>query len=104
MLRHWDLLNTAAGSRTSNFRFIASNLFTMRLSSTFYALLAGLATAAPVEERTTYGTTANEYVNGACKDVILFFARGTGQSGNLVRKTPPDLAVSDLPANSITTG
>lgn len=58
-------------------------------SSAVCALLVGLACAAPleIEERTTYGYTANEYETGACKDVILFFARGTGQSGNLVCKT-----------------
>lgn len=39
------------------------------------------------------GTTANEFLNGGCRDVVLVFARGTSQSGNIVsiglRPTPP---------------
>lgn len=35
--------------------------------------------AAVLNSRAT-GTTANDYLNGGCKDVIFFFARGTGQS------------------------
>jgi len=30
------------------------------------------------------GTTANDYLNGGCKDVILFYARGSTQAGNMV--------------------
>jgi hypothetical protein len=54
-------------------------------------LLVGLAAAAPVEllERKTYGTTSNEYTTGGCKGVILFFARGSTQEGNLVRFPMP---------------
>lgn len=29
------------------------------------------------------GTTANDYVNGGCKDIILFYARGSTQPGNM---------------------
>jgi cutinase len=29
--------------------------------------------------------TANDYINGGCRDVILFFARGTTEPGNMVR-------------------
>ncbi|KAH6646058.1 cutinase [Truncatella angustata] len=49
------------------------------------AFLVALVASAPVEilERKTYGTTANEYTQGTCKSVILFFARGTTQAGNL---------------------
>ncbi|KAK9802168.1 putative cutinase [Seiridium cardinale] len=58
----------------------------MKLSlSVASALLVALAASAPVdlEERKTYGTTANEYTQGGCKGVILFFARGSTQGGNL---------------------
>jgi cutinase len=30
------------------------------------------------------GTTANEFTNGGCRNVIFFFARGTNQDGNMV--------------------
>lgn len=29
--------------------------------------------------------TSNEFIDGGCRDVILFFARGTGAPGNMVR-------------------
>ncbi|ETS77707.1 hypothetical protein PFICI_09769 [Pestalotiopsis fici W106-1] len=53
--------------------------------SVIQTLLVGLVASAPVEllERKTYGTTSNEYTTGGCKGVILFFARGTSQDGNL---------------------
>lgn len=39
-----------------------------------------------IHERAT-GDTANDYINGGCRDIIYFFARGTGDSGNLVCKS-----------------
>ncbi|KAI1852260.1 hypothetical protein JX265_006309 [Neoarthrinium moseri] len=56
----------------------------MKLSST--VLFAALAVASPIgelEARKSYGTSSSEYLQGSCKDVILFFARGTNQPGNL---------------------
>ena len=66
--------------------------------------LAAFATAAPVPElvevtgaeiagieergleaRQSVGITANEYVNGGCRSVIFFFARGSTEAGNMVR-------------------
>lgn len=42
------------------------------------------AQAYDAEIRATVGTTANEFTSGGCRDVVLVFARGTGQSGNMV--------------------
>ncbi|KAK8069889.1 cutinase [Apiospora phragmitis] len=36
------------------------------------------------EIRATVGTTSNEFLDGGCRDVVLVFARGTGQSGNMM--------------------
>ncbi|KAI1851250.1 hypothetical protein JX265_001634 [Neoarthrinium moseri] len=69
----------------------------MKLSlSVLSALLVAFVSSAPVElaERKTYGTTANEYTQGACKDVILFFARGTNQGGNLGEMPGQQLATA----------
>ena len=38
-----------------------------------------------IERRQTVGTTANEFKNGGCRDVIWFFARGSTEVGNMVR-------------------
>lgn len=35
--------------------------------------------------RQTTPETSNEFLDGGCRDVILFFARGTGAPGNMVR-------------------
>ncbi|KAI0427004.1 carbohydrate esterase family 5 protein [Xylaria sp. FL1042] len=61
-------------------------------ASTLSAALAVTVTTSPIglditkglvlQSRAT-GTTANDYLNGGCKDVILFFARGTDQPGNM---------------------
>ncbi|KAI0130547.1 cutinase [Xylariales sp. AK1849] len=61
----------------------------MKLSfSILHTLLVALVSTAPVEiqERKSYGTTANDYDTGGCNDVILFFARGSTQDGNLARE------------------
>lgn len=57
--------------------------------SAFASVLVAVANASPIselQERKTYGTTSNEYTTNGCNDVLLFFARGTGQSGNVVRR------------------
>ncbi|KAI3323659.1 carbohydrate esterase family 5 protein [Xylariaceae sp. AK1471] len=38
------------------------------------------------------GTTANDYLNGGCKDVIFFFARGSTQAGNVGDQPGPQTA------------
>ncbi|KAI0407867.1 carbohydrate esterase family 5 protein [Xylaria palmicola] len=38
------------------------------------------------------GTTANDYLNGGCRDVILFFARGSTQPGNMGDQPGPQTA------------
>ncbi|KAI0455139.1 carbohydrate esterase family 5 protein [Xylaria acuta] len=38
------------------------------------------------------GTTADDYLNGGCRDVIFFFARGTGQAGNMGDQPGPQTA------------
>lgn len=51
------------------------------------AILAATASAMPVlETRQTVGTTANEFTSGGCKDVVLLYARGTTQAGNMVSR------------------
>ncbi|KAK6845915.1 cutinase [Apiospora arundinis] len=39
--------------------------------------------AQDAELRATVGTTANEFTSGGCRDVVLVYARGTGQAGNM---------------------
>lgn len=39
--------------------------------------------------RQSAGTTANEFLEGGCRDVIFIFARGSTQDGNIVSTTPP---------------
>lgn len=55
----------------------------MKSAAVVLALL-GSVLASPIGQR-DIGLTANEYVEGGCKDVIFFFARGTNQDGNMVR-------------------
>lgn len=74
----------------------------MKAPTSFLALaLAALVVGSPVNvhlrsveqgrsndlvERQSTSLTANEFTNGGCKDVVLIFARGTAQLGNLVSK------------------
>lgn len=60
--------------------------------SVLIAALAVRVAATPVSfaaQPTIYtrqdSTTENEFYSGGCRNVILFFARGTDQSGNIVR-------------------
>lgn len=40
---------------------------------------------AELETRQLGGTTANNFVDGGCRDVIFMFARGSTEPGNMVR-------------------
>ena len=64
----------------------------MKYSAILVSLLAAFVAAAPVEleerQSSTVGSTANEYTQYGCKKVIFFFARGSTETGNMVR-TPP---------------
>ncbi|EJT73692.1 cutinase [Gaeumannomyces tritici R3-111a-1] len=42
--------------------------------------------------RQTVGIEANEFKNGGCKDIVLLFARGSIQSGNMGSQPGPELA------------
>ncbi|KAL5386037.1 hypothetical protein DPSP01_004469 [Paraphaeosphaeria sporulosa] len=44
--------------------------------------LTALAAATPIEKRAT-GSTANEFTQGGCKDVMFAFARGSTEIGNM---------------------
>lgn len=57
------------------------------MKATFFALLLStFAAAAPIlEERQSTGITADEYNTGGCRSIIFFFARGSTESGNMVR-------------------
>jgi hypothetical protein len=72
------------------------------------SVLATLTTASPVftessveshlEARTALitTTTSNEFIdNDGCEDVMLIFARGTEQPGNIVGSSPFTLASTD---------
>ncbi|KAF2971506.1 hypothetical protein GQX73_g2093 [Xylaria multiplex] len=74
----------------------------MKFSASFLsAALAVAVTASPVgldmvedivlSDQVT-GTTANDYLNEGCRDVILFFARGSDQSGNMGDQPGPQTA------------
>lgn len=55
------------------------------LSKTFtIAAIAGLAFAAPLEERAT-GTTSKEFsLKTGCSDILFAWARGSTEVGNMV--------------------
>lgn len=60
----------------------------MYYSTLLLSALAVFTAAAPLEERqlgNRVGTTASEFSQGGCKDVIFFFARGSTEVGNMVR-------------------
>jgi cutinase len=73
----------------------------MKVLATFLAVLATTAAVpvtapvaepdvdvyalAGIERRQTVGTTANEFKQGGCRDIIWFFARGSTEVGNMVR-------------------
>ncbi|KAF3010322.1 hypothetical protein G7054_g292 [Neopestalotiopsis clavispora] len=72
------------------------------MQSLFILLAAALATSVganplgvpidgQVQARQDDGTTENEFYDGGCRDVILFFARGTDQSGNIGEMPGVDL-------------
>lgn len=47
--------------------------------------LTALAAATPIEKRQRgTGSTANEFTQGGCKDVMFAFARGSTEIGNMV--------------------
>ncbi|KAI0517390.1 carbohydrate esterase family 5 protein [Xylaria bambusicola] len=74
----------------------------MKISRWFIsAALTFVVTASPISLDTTdgtvldsqaTGTTANDYVNGGCKDIILFYARGSTQPGNMGDQPGPQTA------------
>jgi hypothetical protein len=47
------------------------------------AVLASPVSVSPAK-RQTVGDTANEFVDGGCRDVIFIFSRGSTESGNMV--------------------
>ncbi|CAJ2511918.1 Uu.00g075430.m01.CDS01 [Anthostomella pinea] len=77
------------------------------------AALAVTTTASPIAldvtegdvlSRRAVGTTANEFLDSGCKDLIFIYARGTGQSGNLGEMPGPAVAnglKSALGTNSV---
>jgi len=46
--------------------------------------LTALVAAGPIEKRQTIVLNADEFVDGGCRDTIVFFARGTTEAGNMV--------------------
>ncbi|KLU92247.1 cutinase [Magnaporthiopsis poae ATCC 64411] len=93
--------------------FLASSLLSlytftrpkMRFSLAVTAAFVARALAAPLTlleteysfprrlvARQTVGTEANEFKNGPCRDIVLLFARGSTQDGNMGQQPGPDLA------------
>lgn len=52
-------------------------------------LLTALVAAGPIDKRQTIRLNADEFVEGGCRDTIVFFARGTTEGGNMVSKLLP---------------
>lgn len=74
----------------------------------FIALVAAAPVAEPaidineivrIEKRQTVGTTANDFKNGGCRDIIWFFARGSTEVGNMVSALPTLQTASTCPLN-----
>jgi cutinase len=62
--------------------------------TTPFALLAATATALPTDLvprqfGTSVGSTVNELSSGACRPITFIFARGSTESGNIVRPFIP---------------
>lgn len=61
----------------------------MKYSIYSTAFLATFAAALPndlvVRQSNRVGSTANEFKNGGCKPVVMVFARGSTEAGNMVR-------------------
>lgn len=54
------------------------------MKSVLLASLAALAAATPIEVRqNNVGSTANEFTRGGCRDIIMLFARGSTEVGNM---------------------
>jgi cutinase len=52
------------------------------------SILAGLATASPIEVRQLIGgtgATSSEFSRGGCKEILFAWARGSTEIGNMVR-------------------
>ena len=60
----------------------------MKYSMYSVAFIASLSSALPndlvVRQSNRVGSTANEFKNGGCKPVVMVFARGSTEVGNMV--------------------
>ncbi|KAI1127600.1 carbohydrate esterase family 5 protein [Nemania abortiva] len=74
----------------------------MKFSASFLSAALAITTAASpillddtediaLSTRAT-GSTANDYLNGPCKEIILFYARGSNQAGNMGDQPGPQTA------------
>ncbi|KAI1453225.1 carbohydrate esterase family 5 protein [Annulohypoxylon moriforme] len=64
----------------------AANPLTLDYSENTVAILKERQTtgaATSIRKRQSTGTTANEFLDGGCRDVIFIFARGSTQDGNI---------------------
>lgn len=63
------------------------------------ALLAALASAAPheiqVRQSNRVGSTANEFKEDGCKPVVMLFARGSTEAGNMVSISLLSMAITN---------
>ncbi|OTA99591.1 carbohydrate esterase family 5 protein [Hypoxylon sp. CI-4A] len=66
--------------------FAAASPLTLNYSQDEIARLKGIqlsGASSGFQRRQSAGTTANEFLEGGCKDVIFIFARGSTQDGNI---------------------
>ncbi|ETS80891.1 hypothetical protein PFICI_08420 [Pestalotiopsis fici W106-1] len=66
----------------------------MKLLALFTLATAALASPVIVKDtkRQSVGATANEFVNGGCRDVIFIFSRGSTETGNMGTVIGPEVA------------
>ncbi|KAK9770179.1 putative Cutinase [Seiridium cardinale] len=66
------------------------------MKSIVFLTLVAATLASPVSvrsvKRQTVGDTANEFVDGGCRDVIFIFSRGSTESGNMGTIIGPEVA------------
>lgn len=61
--------------------YVVNSIVSIALLASCLSTAHGLG---PLRRQTTL-EISNEFIDGGCRDVILFFARGTGAPGNMVR-------------------
>lgn len=79
----WQLIISQATNSSRLVPFKPRSLDTMLFTTITVAVLLGLADATPIEIRQTR-TTSKEFSLGGCRDILLAWARGSTEIGNMV--------------------